>query len=316
MGPVVGGVRSSLAASRKRSADGAGSLPRTEHDIPIGLVALISIGCLVPLAILLVVFLSGGPLASMTVPLVIGALVYVVIAGFFVAAACGYMAGLIGSSNSPVSGLGILTVLGASLLLVALTHGATASQATTLVAYALFVTAVVLCVATISNDNLQDLKTGQLVDATPWRQQVALVVGVIFGALVIPPILDLLNHAYGFNGAPAALHPAGAKALPAPQATLISTLAKGVIGGSIDWGLIGIGVLLGIAIIVLDEVLGVAKKLRLPPLAVGPRHLSARVDDVPGRDRRGARPLLRQVGRDAARSRPRAAFGRVCLHRA
>jgi putative OPT family oligopeptide transporter len=179
------------------------------------------------------------------------------------------MAGLIGSSNSPVSGLAILTVLGAALLLAALTRGGSASQGPTLVAYALFVTAVVLCVATIANDNLQDLKTGQLVDATPWRQQVALVIGVIFGAMVIPPILDLLNRAYGFNGAPAASHPAGAQALPAPQATLISALAQGVIQGKLDWGLIGIGVLVGIGLIVLDEALGAAKKLRLPPLGVG-----------------------------------------------
>jgi putative OPT family oligopeptide transporter len=127
----------------------------------------------------------------------------------------------------------------------------------------------VLCVATIANDNLQDLKTGQLVDATPWRQQVALVIGVIFGSVVIPPILDLLNRAYGFNGAPAAAHPAGAQPLPAPQATLISALAQGVITGKLDWGLIGIGVLAGIALIALDELLGVAKRLRLPPLGVG-----------------------------------------------
>ena len=267
--PVTLGVQSAIAASRRRSAGGGASLPRTEQDIPIGLVAVVSVACLVPLAALLAGFLSGGSLAPLAVPLVIGTLIYIVVAGFLVAAACGYMAGLIGSSNSPVSGLAILTVLGAALLLVALTHGGDASQGPTLVAYALFVTAVVLCVATIANDNLQDLKTGQLVDATPWRQQFALVVGVIFGALVIPPILDLLNRAYGFNGAPAAQHPAGAHPLPAPQATLISALAQGVIEGKLDWGLIGIGVLVGIGLIVLDEALGLAKKLRLPPLGVG-----------------------------------------------
>jgi putative OPT family oligopeptide transporter len=135
------------------------------------------------------------------------------------------------------------------------------------VAYALFVTAVVLCVATISNDNLQDLKTGQLVDATPWRQQVALIVGVIFGAAVIPPILNLLNAGYGFAGAPSA-H-AGAVALPAPQATLISALAKGVVQGQIDWGLIGIGVLVGIVLIAVDETLRRTKGYGLPPLATG-----------------------------------------------
>lgn len=266
--PVIGGVASAIAASRHSMTPGAGELPRTERDIPIGYVALISVACLVPLAALLSVFLAGGALASMIVPLVLGAIVYVVIAGFLVAAACGYMAGLIGSSNSPVSGLAILTVLGASLLLLAMAHGLGPNAGPTLVAFALFVTAVVLCVATIANDNLQDLKTGQLVDATPWRQQVGLIVGVMFGAAVIPPILDLINHSYGFTGGPPAAV-VGAQPLAAPQATLISALAKGVLQGNIDWGLLGIGVLVGIAIIALDEILGFARKMRLPPLAVG-----------------------------------------------
>jgi putative OPT family oligopeptide transporter len=266
--PVIAGVASAIAASRHSMTPGAGELPRTERDIPIGYVALISVACLVPLAALLSVFLAGGALASLTVPLVLGAIVYVVIAGFLVAAACGYMAGLIGSSNSPVSGLAILTVLGASLLLLAMARGLGPNAGPTLVAFALFVTAVVLCVATIANDNLQDLKTGQLVDATPWRQQVGLIVGVMFGAAVIPPILDLINHSYGFTGGPPAAV-AGGHPLAAPQATLISALAKGVLQGNIDWGLLGIGALVGIAIIALDEILGFARKMRLPPLAVG-----------------------------------------------
>jgi putative OPT family oligopeptide transporter len=266
--PVWNGVVSALAASRAR-AQGATDLPRTEQDIPIGIVALVSVACMVPLAVLLAAFLSGGALSTMIVPLVLGAIVYVALAGFLVAAACGYMAGLIGSSNSPVSGLAILTVIGASLLLLALTHGLGAGAGNALVAYALFVTAVVLCVATIANDNLQDLKTGQLVDATPWRQQVALIVGVVFGSLVIPPILDLLNHAYGFAGSPNLGSAIVSQPLPAPQATLISALAKGVIVGQLDWGLIGIGVLGGAGIILIDELLGFARKLRLPPLAVG-----------------------------------------------
>lgn len=266
--PVWNGVRSSLAASRASTDGIADTRPRTERDLPIGLVALISVACLVPLAALFAAFLSGGALAGLVVPLTVGAIVYVVLAGFAVAAACGYMAGLIGSSNSPVSGLGILTVLGASVLLAVFARSAGPAAGTTLVAYALFVTAVVLCVATIANDNLQDLKTGQLVDATPWRQQVALIVGVVMGALVIPPILDLLNRAYGFAGSP--IHGAhGAQPLPAPQATLISALAQGVIQGKLDWGLIGIGVLTGAAIIIADEVLGISRRMRLPPLAVG-----------------------------------------------
>jgi putative OPT family oligopeptide transporter len=263
--PVYTGVTSSIAASRVLAAakgDSSG-LPRTERDLPIGVVGIISLACFIPMAALLAIFLqeNGAVLASLTVPLVIAGVLYIVVAGFFVAAACGYMAGLIGSSNSPVSGLGILSVIGASLLLLVVAKTAGPTGAPALVAYALFVTAVLLNVATISNDNLQDLKTGQLVDATPWRQQVALIAGVIFGAIVIPPILDLLNKAYGFSGGP--------HALPAPQATLISALAKGVIQGQINWGLIGTGVLIGAGIILIDEVLRATTRFQLPPLAVG-----------------------------------------------
>ncbi|MGD0050986.1 MAG: oligopeptide transporter, OPT family [Vulcanimicrobiaceae bacterium] len=258
--PVARGVSSALVTARKRAAGGGDTLPRTERDIPIGIVAVISLAMLLPLAGLLISFLAGGALGDLVIPLTLGAVVYVVLAGFIVAAACGYMAGLIGSSNSPVSGLAILTVIGASLLLLAVAHRTDPHGAAALVAFALFVTAVVLCVATIANDNLQDLKTGQLVDATPWRQQVALIVGVVMGALVIPPILNLLDHAYGFTGP---------HALPAPQATLISALAKGVIQGQIDWGMIGMGALVGCATVALDEILRITGRMRLPPLAVG-----------------------------------------------
>ena len=127
-------------------------------------------------------------------------------------------------------------MLGASLLLVAGARPRHDPSATTaLVAYALFTTAIVFAIATISNDNLQDLKTGQLVGATPWKQQVALVIGVVFGAVVIPPVLDLLNARSASPGAPGA----GENALAAPQAALISALAKGVFGGGLNWGLIG-----------------------------------------------------------------------------
>jgi len=260
--PVYTGIASSIAASRHRAEHGdLSALPRTERDLPITTVALVSLACFVPLAFLFTIFLHGTNVASLTVPLVVAGVLYVVFAGFLVAAACGYMAGLIGASNSPVSGLGILSVIGAALLLLAVAKSAGVSGAPALVAYALFITAVLLNVATISNDNLQDLKTGQLVDATPWRQQVSLIAGVIFGSIVIPPILDLLNKAYGFSGGP--------RALPAPQATLISALAKGVIQGQIRWDLIGYGALIGMAMIAIDEVLRARTRFQLPPLAVG-----------------------------------------------
>src|SRR5438445_7682702 len=135
-------------------------------------------------------------------------------------------------------------------------------------AFALFTTAVIFNVAAIANNNLQDLKTGQLVDATPWKQQVALVIGVIADAFVIPPVLDLVNHPYGFVGAPdGELRP---HPLPAPQAGLISSLAQGVIAADIDWSLIRIGGTIGVGIILLDEIFArTTKHMRVPPLAVG-----------------------------------------------
>jgi putative OPT family oligopeptide transporter len=177
------------------------------------------------------------------------------------------MAGLIGSSNSPVSGVGILAIVSCSAMLLLITPP-TDATAPALVAFALFVTAIVFGVAVTSNDNLQDLKTGQLVGAAPWRQQVALIVGIIAGALVIPPILNLLAQAYGFAGAPN-VATITEKPLPAPQASLISTLALGVIGRKLDWNMIGIGLLIGVAIVALDAFLASRKWMRLPPLAVG-----------------------------------------------
>src|SRR4029078_9917036 len=177
------------------------------------------------------------------------------------------MAGLSGASNSPISGVGILSiVLCASVIALAVTP--TAQTSGPLVAFALFTTAIVFACATISNDNLQDLKTGQLVGASPMRQQIALIVGVAAGASVIPFVLNLLAKAYGFAGAPniGVLAP---NPLPAPQATLISALAKGVIGGNLEWKMIGIGALVGVGLIILDSALGAMKKLRIPPVAVG-----------------------------------------------
>ncbi len=206
--PVYGGLRSALAASRARRTGQQTLLPRTERDIPIGIVAVVTLVCLAPIAVLLANFDSGGALNSKMPVLVIGGVVFIALMSFFVSSVCGYMAGLIGASNSPLSGIGILAVIGAALLMVAgVRPYLPASAQPALVAYALFVTAVVFAAATIANNNLQDLKTGQLVDATPWKQQVALVIGVAAGALIIPPILDLLNHAYGFAGAPGPSEP-------------------------------------------------------------------------------------------------------------
>jgi putative OPT family oligopeptide transporter len=266
--PVIGGLAGAMRASRARKAGTLASMPRTEHDMPIGTVGLITLACLVPVGYLLWHFAGVAGLGDHAVLLALGGVLFVIVLSFLVSAVCGYMAGLIGSSNSPLSGIGILVVIIAALLLVLFVKSLVPAEAgKALVAFALFITSIVFAVASIANNNLQDLKTGQLVDATPSLQQWALVIGVIAGAVVIPPVLDLLQHAYGFLGAPGA---DPARALPAPQAGLISALAQGVITNNIDWSLIAIGAGIGVAIIVLDEILGLTKAgPRLPPLAVG-----------------------------------------------
>ena len=265
--PVTSGLAAAMAASRVRRAGQASSLPLTEQDIPIGIVALITAACMLPIAWLLGSIATESGLSSQLALLVIGSVAYIALMSFFVAAVCGYMAGLIGASNSPLSGVGIVVVVGAALLLALVVKPLLPPSAgPALVAFALFITAVIFAAATISNDNLQDLKTGQLVDATPWRQQVALLVGVVAGAAVIPPILDVLQNAYGFAGAPGA-NPA--HALAAPQAALFSALAKGVIQGDLDWKLMGIGAIIGAVCIVIDEVLKRSSKASMPPLGVG-----------------------------------------------
>ena len=267
--PVASGLAGAMAASRARKAGKADTLPITERDIPIGIVGIVTLVCMLPIGWLLGYFGTTSGLGAHLPTLIIGGVAYVVLMSFFVSAVCGYMAGLIGSSNSPLSGIGILVVIGAALLLVLGVKPYVGPDAgKSLMAFALFTTAVIFNVAAIANNNLQDLKTGQLVDATPWKQQVALVIGVIAGAFVIPPVLDLVNHAYGFVGAPGAeLRP---NPLPAPQAGLISSLAQGVITGEIDWSLIRTGGLIGICIIFLDEILArTTRHMRVPPLAVG-----------------------------------------------
>ena len=267
--PVASGLAGAMAASRARKAGKADTLPITERDIPIGIVGLVTLLCMLPIGWVLGYFANTSGLGAHVTTLVIGGVFYVFLMSFFVSAVCGYMAGLIGSSNSPLSGIGILVVIGAALLLVVGVKPYVGPDATkALMAFALFTTAVIFNVAAIANNNLQDLKTGQLVDATPWKQQVALIIGVLAGAVVIPPVLNLVNQAYGFVGAPGAeLRPSP---LPAPQAGLISSLAQGVIAADIDWSLIRMGAYIGIAIIVLDAILARSTKhMRVPPLAVG-----------------------------------------------
>ena len=201
---------------------------------------------------------------------VTGTLIAVLI-GFFVAAACGYMAGLVGSSSSPISGIGLIGIIVSSIIFLIL--GVELFKDPILsnfaIALAIFTTSVILATAAISNDNLQDLKTGYLVGATPWKQQVSLLVGCVFGALAIVPVLNLLYQAYGFVGAMPRANMDASLALNAPQANLMSTIAKGIFNHNIEWNYILFGVGVGIIIVIIDKVLKKMSKMSLPPLAVG-----------------------------------------------
>ena len=265
LGPIATGIRESLASSAKR--DAGEEIPLTERDLSMKTVVGVTVGSMLPIGVLLWLFLHGTSMAHHTAGLIIASILFILLTGLVVASVCGYMAGLIGSSNSPISGVGILVAVTAAALVRTIATTSSPDDVRTLVAYTLFVTAVVFGVATISNDNLQDLKTGQLVQATPWKQQVALVIGVVFGSLIIPPVLQLMQNSFGFQGAPTA----GPDPLAAPQASLISSLAKGVLGGGIDWNLLGIGAAIGVVVIIIDEVLRKVSggKRALPPLAVG-----------------------------------------------
>ena len=263
--PIVRGIAESVRSASDRKSGKLVDI--TERDIPIQYVAGTVLVSMIPIGWLLWDFLRGTVIAQHSGTMLLVSILFVLLIGLVVGAVCGYMAGLIGSSNSPISGVGILVVLIAALLLKAVHGEGGSEEALAMTAYTLFTAAVVFGVATISNDNLQDLKTGYLVGATPWKQQIALVIGVIFGAIVIPPVLELMNSAFGFQGAPGVN---SQDALAAPQAALMSSLAQGVFGGDLPWNYLWLGVGIGAVVILVDEVLKrTTKNFKLPPLAVG-----------------------------------------------
>ncbi|HWX25879.1 MAG TPA: oligopeptide transporter, OPT family [Steroidobacteraceae bacterium] len=218
-------------------ARGAAAIPHTERDLPMGAVLICIALFVVPLFFLyyLVVGSIGVALAMAVI---------MIVAGFLFSSVSGYMAGLVGSSNNPVSGITICTILFASLVLMWMVGGKSSIGAVAVV----FIGAVVCNAAAVAGDNLQDLKAGQLVGATPWRQQVMLCVGVVASAAVMAPVMNVLLFAYGI-GEPA--H-AGVKALPAPQANLVRSVAEGMFGGTLPVGMIAIGAAIGALIIVFD----------------------------------------------------------------
>lgn len=272
--PMLEGIKMSFAALKEGSGESK-EIPRTEQDLsPRWIIALTIIMTLILVATFYS-FVSVAPVPAFVAWLLVGcATLLSVVIGFLVAAACGYMAGLVGSSASPISGIGIIAVIIASLVILGVGEAnhllATEAGTQFATALAIFTTTAVLAIATISNDNLQDLKTGWLVGATPWRQQVALLIGCVVGAVVIAPVLDLLYQAYGFAGAMPRPGMDMSQLLSAPQATLMTTIATGIFTHKLEWRFILAGLILGVVLVIVDTLLKHrGGKARLPVLAVG-----------------------------------------------
>ena len=273
--PVVDGIKMSINALRANDTEEKKMLHHTDIDMSPKSVGLVFLAILIGLFITFYTFVSNAGLSmSVTLMFIVVGILVAILMGFFVAAACGYMAGLIGTSASPISGIGILGIIVSSLVVLGI--GSSAGVFETMqgtqfaTAFAIFITSVIVSIASISNDNLQDLKTGYLVGATPWKQQVALILGSIIGSFAIAPVLNLLYQAYGFTGALPRAGMDPTQALAAPQATLMTTIAQGIFSASLDWNYILFGVGVGIAAIIIDLILTKnTKSLALPPLAVG-----------------------------------------------
>jgi putative OPT family oligopeptide transporter len=272
--PILDGIKMSIKAVSDNSVSND-NLHRMDTDMTPKSIGIVFVLIIIGLIGVFYSFLAGGNLSTgMTLLYIVVGIIVAVGMGFFVAAACGYMAGLIGTSSSPISGIGILGIIVSSLVVLALGNlaGLFSFEYGTLfaTAFAIFITSVITSIAAISNDNLQDLKTGLLVGATPWKQQVALLIGCIAGAIAIAPVLNLLYEAYGFPGAMPRPDMDPNQVLSAPQATLMATIAKGIFNNSMDWSYILYGVIFGIIIIIIDVLLKKStKNLSLPPLAVG-----------------------------------------------
>jgi uncharacterized oligopeptide transporter (OPT) family protein len=241
---LLGGITAGLEAYKQARKGGADAVPRTERDMPMNIILILIGLSIIPLFLIFWTFVAGYIAAIMAV--------VVVVAGFLFSAVASYMAGLVGSSNNPVSGITISTILVSAGLLLGLGVDSEAGPIA-----AILIGGVVCCAAAIGGDNLQDLKCGQLVGSTPWKQQVMQIIGVVVAALAMAPILNLLNDSYGIGDK-----------LPAPQANLMGTVAKGVFVGGLPWTIIGIGAAIAAVVIVIDLVLAKRQsKFRIPVMA-------------------------------------------------
>ncbi|MEL1263721.1 OPT family oligopeptide transporter [Pseudoxanthomonas putridarboris] len=247
---LVSGIRSGIAAARKGSDH---VVADTERDLPMKWMLIALVLFVIPLLGLYQTIVGQW---HVSVPMTI----IMIVAGFLFVSVSAYLAGLVGSSNNPVSGITIATILFASVVLMFLLGRDSPIGAVA----AIMIGAVVCCAAAVGGDNLQDLKAGYIVGATPWKQQLMLGIGAFSCALIMAPVLNLLAQAYGI-GPPTAAHP---NPLSAPQATLMASVAQGMFGGKLPWGMIGLGAVVGAAIIAIDEWLKArGAKFRVPVLA-------------------------------------------------
>ncbi len=244
--PLVQGIKASLSSVKNHSKDGY--TPLEERDLPINYVGIALVALLVPVFLLYMEIIGSIGIAALLA-------VVMMVFGFLFSAVAAYMAGVVGSSNNPISGVTIATILFASLLLLAILGTGSGVGA----ASAIMVGAVVCCAAAIGGDNLQDLKAGHIVGATPWKQQVMQIVGTVSAAVVLGLVLDILHTAYTI----------GSPTLSAPQATLMKSVADGVFTGNLPWSFVYIGGLIAIVLILIDlrqEEMG--SDFRVPVLAV------------------------------------------------
>ena len=270
--PTLEGMKMSFRAIK--GGEGA-ALERVEQDLSPKAMIAYALGMMLLLGFSFYHFVADANLPAGTAwLLVVVCTLLAFVIGFLVAAACGYMAGLVGSSSSPISGIGIISVVAISLVLLGIgnANNLFADEGTRnfLVALTLFCGSAVVAVASISNDNLQDLKTGYLIKATPWRQEVALIIGCVVGAFVVSSVLELLYAAYGFTGAMPRPDMDPSQALAAPQATLMTTIAKAIFSDTLQWNYILTGIGIGVVLIIINEAFKRSgSKLMLPTLAVG-----------------------------------------------
>ncbi|MBK9983559.1 MAG: oligopeptide transporter, OPT family [Saprospiraceae bacterium] len=249
--PIIAAVKNGLAAIRNKT--GGANAIRTERDMPMGQVLIAIVAMIIPIFIIYLREIQN-------VPITLFMAVIMLIAGFIFSAVAGYMAGLVGSSNNPISGVTIATILTSSLILLALMG----KDSTSGPVAAIMIGAVTCCAASIAGDNLQDLKAGYMLGATPRAQQIMLMVGVVAAAVALPVILNLLNTAYGLGA-----QSGRETALQAPQASLMASVAKGVFQGGLPWTMVYIGMAIGVVIIIIDQIQEARKsEYRVPVLAV------------------------------------------------